>query len=81
MTDFDKEIEEIKEYFKLRGYHDITINLYSNWLSGLFKFYPTTVPSDISESQIKSYITILTNRKLSFSSVNQFLLISPVIPA
>lgn len=73
MTDFDKVIEEIKEYFKLRGYHEITINLYSNWLSGLFKFYPTTVPSKISEHQIKSYISILTNRKLSYSSVNQFL--------
>lgn len=73
MTDFDKEMVDIKEYFKLRGYHENTINLYSNWLLGLFKYYPTTVPSAISESQVKSYITILTNRKLSFSSVNQFL--------
>ena len=80
MTDFDKILVELKEYFKLRGYQDSTIDLYSNWLLGLFKFYPTTVPKDISEFQIHSYITILVNRKYSFSSVNQFFQTKLLIP-
>jgi len=72
MTDFNKILVELQSYFKLRNYQETTISLYSNWLLGLFKFYPTIEPVEITESQIHSYITILVNRKLSYSSVNQF---------
>lgn len=72
MTDFDKIREELFGYFRLRGYQESTIKLYSKMLIELFKYYPTTDPSSITLSQIHTYINVLVTRKLSYSSVNQF---------
>jgi site-specific recombinase XerD len=72
VTDFDKIKAELKDQFKLRGYQELTINLYVLRLIDLFKYYPTTEPHLISESQIQSYITILINRNLSYSTISQF---------
>lgn len=72
MTDFDKIREELFGYFRLRGYQESTIKLYSKLLIDLFKYYPTTDPSLITLPQIHTYIVILVNRKLSYSTVNQF---------
>jgi len=73
VTDFENIKEELKGYFKLRGYEDLTINLYVSRLIDLFKYYPTTEPKLITESQINKYISVLANRKLSYSTVNQFI--------
>lgn len=73
MNDFENITKDLTEKFKLRGYQDSTIKLYTSWLVGLFKFYPTTNPIDITEKQINSYISTLVKRNLSFSAVNQFL--------
>ena len=72
VTDFDKIRAELKNYFRLRGYQEPTIDLYVQRLIDLFKYYPTTEPHIISESQVHSYITVLINRKLSYSTINQF---------
>lgn len=72
MTDFDKIRAELKNYFRLRGYQELTIDLYVQRLIDLFKYYPTTEPHIISELQVHSYITVLINRKLSYSTINQF---------
>lgn len=73
MNNFEEILIDLNKKFNLRGYQESTIKLYTNWLIGLFKFYPTTKPTDICEQQINSYILILVNRKLSYSSVNQFI--------
>ena len=72
MTDFDKKREELFEYFSLRGYQESTIKIYSKLLIELFKYYPTTDPSSITLAQIHTYIDVLVNRKLTYSTVNQF---------
>jgi len=71
VTDFDKIKAELKNYFKLRGYQELTVNLYSIRLIDLFKYYPTTEPHLISEQQIHSYITVLVNRNLAYSTISQ----------
>lgn len=71
MTDFDNIRAELKDKFKLRGYQGPTIDLYTLRLVDLFKYYPTTEPHLITESQIQSYITVLVNRHLSYSTISQ----------
>lgn len=71
MTDFDELRAELKSKFRLRGYQEPTIDLYTLRLIDLFKYYPTTEPHLISEKEIHSYITVLVNRKLAYSTISQ----------
>lgn len=73
MIDFNEIEVDIKNYLKIRYNNRVTIDLYSLRLMDLFKYYPATLPLELTEKEINNYIRVLVNRKSSFSYVSQFI--------
>lgn len=65
-------VDAVAKQMKLKGYSNQSIRTYVNQFDQFLRFYPTSLPTEIGEDEIREYLLYLIDkRKLSRSTQNQ----------
>lgn len=65
-------VEAVEKKMKLKGYSALSVRTYVSQFDQFLKFYPTLLPTEIGENEIREYLLYLVDKKkLSRSAQNQ----------